>query len=65
MVTLTHLKRPGGATTHNTHDLSTHEMISQHSNICFLYPLWVLTNNFGQILNPLGIKSTLGVKFGS
>ena len=47
MVTLTHLKRPGGATTHNTRDLSTHEMMSQHPNICFLYPLWVLANNFG------------------
>ena len=29
MVTLTHLKRQGGATTHHTHDLSTHERISQ------------------------------------
>jgi hypothetical protein len=35
MVTLTHLKRPGGSITHNTHALSTHEMISQRSNICF------------------------------
>jgi hypothetical protein len=29
MVTLTHLKRQGGATTHHTHNLSTHERISQ------------------------------------
>ena len=29
MVTLTHLKRQGGATTHHTHDLSTHERIYQ------------------------------------
>ena len=29
MVTHTHLKRQGGATTHHTHDLSTHERISQ------------------------------------
>ena len=29
MVTLTNLKRQGGATTHHTHDLSTHERISQ------------------------------------
>jgi hypothetical protein len=30
MVTLTHLKRQGGATTHHhTQDLSTHERISQ------------------------------------
>jgi predicted transcriptional regulator len=29
MVTLTHPKRQGGATTHHTHDLSNHERISQ------------------------------------
>ncbi len=29
MVTLTHLKKQGGATTHHTHDLSTRERISQ------------------------------------
>jgi ribosomal protein S7 len=29
MVTLTHLKRQGGATTHQTHDISTRERISQ------------------------------------
>ena len=29
MVTLKHLKRQGEATTHYTHDLSTHERISQ------------------------------------
>ena len=29
MVTLTHLKRQGGATTHHTHDLSTRERIYQ------------------------------------
>jgi len=29
MVTLTHLKRHGGTTTHHTHDLRTPERISQ------------------------------------
>jgi ribosomal protein S7 len=29
MVTLTHLKRQGGATTHHTHDLSTRKRISK------------------------------------
>ena len=42
MVILAHLKRQGGAKTHHTHDLSTHEkIISTLKKIWFMCHLYV------------------------